>query len=100
VHTSLISLSSGNLKVIEPPPTVTPRVTATVDPTLAAAYIFEPTATRLSTFTPPPTLDVPRFTEEPVQSVSTMAGVPVGAFVFGLGIPGLLGYLISVLRRR
>ena len=100
VHTSLISLSAGNLKVIEPPPTVTPRVTATVDPTLAAAYVFAPTATRLPTFTPPPVLEVPQFTEEPAQTVNTMAGIPIGAFVLGLGIPGLLGYLISFLRRR
>jgi len=53
VHTSLIVISAGNLQVVEPPPTATPRITATVDPTLAAAYVFEPTATRVPTFTPP-----------------------------------------------
>jgi len=98
VHTSLISLSSGNLQIVEPPPTVTPRTTPTIDPTLAAAYIFEPTVTRMPTFTPPPPLEVPHFTAMPVKNVNT--GVPIGAFVIGSGILGVLGYLVSLLRRR
>ena len=98
VHTSLISLSAGNLQVIEPPPTAAPRITATVDPTLAAAYVFEPTATRMPTFTPPPPLEVPQFTETP--ATDSRAGIPMGAFVLGSGILGILGYLFSLLRRR
>jgi uncharacterized protein YraI len=98
VYISLISISPGNLQIIEPPPTVTPRVTPTIDPTLAAAYIFEPTVTRMPTFTPPPPLDVPQFTEAPVSNAAP--AVPLGAFVLGSGILGLLGYLFSFLRRR
>jgi len=98
VHTSLISISSGNLQIVEPPPTVTPRVTATIDPTLAAAYVFEPTATRLSTFTPPPTLIIPHYTETPDAGPKT--GIPMGIIVLGLGISGLLGFLVSFLGRR
>ena len=98
VHTSLITLSPGNLRIVEPPPTATPRVTQTIDPTLAAAYIFEPTVTRMPTFTPPPPLEVPVFTEAPVKQPAT--AVPVGAIVLGLGIPGVLGYLFASLRRR
>ena len=98
VYISLISISSGNLQIIEPPPTVTPRVTPTIDPTLAAAYVFEPTVTRLPTFTPPPPLEVPQFTEAPVSN--STPGPPLGAFVLGAGILGLLGYLFSYLRRR
>ena len=98
VHTSLISLSAGNLQVIEPPPTVTPRVTVTIDPTLAAAFVFEPTVTRLPTFTPAPPLQVPEFTPEPVPSSSS--NFPVGAIVFTLGSLGLVGYILSLLRGR
>ena len=98
VHTSLISLSSGNLQIVEPPPTPTPRTTATIDPTLAAAYVFEPTATRMPTFTPPPSLEVPQFTQMPTSNSDS--GVPIGAFVLGSGILGIVGYLFSFVRRR
>ncbi|MGD8403354.1 MAG: SH3 domain-containing protein [Anaerolineales bacterium] len=98
VHTSLISISPGNLQIIEPPPTVTPQTTPTTDPTLAAAYVFEPTVTRMPTFTPPPPLEVPEFTSLPPGKVKD--GVPMGAFVIGAGVLGLLGYLVSLLRRR
>ena len=98
VHTSLISLSAGNLQIIEPPPTTTPRITATIDPTLAAAYVFEPTATRLPTYTPPPPLEILQFTEEPATNPSTE--VPMGVYVLGSGVIGILGYLLSLSRRR
>jgi hypothetical protein len=98
VHTSLISISSGNLQIIEPPPTPTPRTTPTVDPTLAAAYVFEPTATRMPTFTPPPTLEALQFTEAPVANPGT--DIPIGAFLLGSGILGVLGFLISLVRQR
>ena len=98
VHTSLISLSPGTLRVIEPPPTSTPRITQTVDPTLAAAYVYEPTVTRMPTFTPPPPLVVPVFTQSPV--IQTKSNLPVGAIVLGLGVPGILGFLFLAIRRR
>lgn len=98
VHTSLISVSSGNLQVIEPPPTVTPLVTSTIDPTLAAAYVFEPTVTRMPTFTPPPPLEVPQFTARPATSVRN--SVPMGALVIGSGVIGVFSFLVSLLRRR
>jgi len=98
VHTSLISISSGNLQIVEPPPTVTPLVTPTIDPTLAAAYIFEPTVTRMPTFTPPPPLEIPQFTAMP--PARTKNSVPMGALVIGSGLLGVSGYLFSLLRRR
>ena len=98
VHTSLISISPGTLQIVEPPPTVTPRTTPTIDPTLAAAYIFEPTVTRMPTFTPPPPLSIPSFTE--MSAPETKNALPMGAFVIGSGILGVLGYLLSLLRRR
>ena len=98
VHTSLISISPGNLQIVEPPPTATPRITSTIDPTLAAAYVFEPTVTRMPTFTPPPSLEIPEFTAIPASNAKN--GVPMGAFVIGSGVLGILGYLVSLLRRR
>jgi len=98
VHTSLISISSGILQIVEPPPTVTPLVTPTIDPTLAAAYIFEPTVTRMPTFTPPPPLEIPQFTAMP--AARTKNSVPMGALVIGSGLLGVFGFLVSLLRRR
>ncbi len=97
VYIALVSLSPGNLRVVEPPPTSTPLVTATIDPTLAAAYVFKPTATRLPTFTPAPRVVAPQFTEVPVAQNN--GGFPMGFLVLGLGIPGLLGYFLSTIRR-
>jgi hypothetical protein len=97
VFAPLVSVSSGNLRVIEPPP-IPPTVTITIDPTLAAAYVFEPTVTRMPTFTPPPPLELPQFTQTTVGNKNT--NIPMGVIVLGLGIPGVLGYLISYLRRR
>jgi uncharacterized protein YraI len=98
VYINLVTLSPGNLPVIEPPPTSTPLTTPTTDPTLAAAYVFEPTSTRLPTFTPAPKVVIPQFTEVALQRKTSE--FPLGYIVFGLGIPGVLGYLFSTLRRR
>ena len=98
IYTSLISISPGNLQVVEPPPTPTPLTTPTIDPTLEAAYIFEPTVTRMPTFTPPAPLEIPRFTAMPPTNAKN--GVPIGAFVLTTGVLGVLGYLVSLLRRR
>ncbi len=98
IYTSLISISPGNLQIVEPPPTATPLTTPTIDPTLEAAYIFEPTVTRMPTFTPPAPLEIPHFTAMPVTN--TKNGVPMGALVIASGVLGVLGYLVSLLRRR
>ena len=98
VHTSLIAVSPGNLQIVEPPPTATPLTTPTLDPTLAAAYVFEPTATRMPTFTAPPPLEIPKFTTVP--AAATKSGWPMGALVVGSGVLGVLGYLLSLLRKR
>jgi hypothetical protein len=90
IYTSLISISPGNLQVVEPPPTI--------DPTLEAAYIFEPTVTRMPTFTPPAPLEIPHFTAMPATNRKN--SVPMGTFVLITGALGVLGYLLSLLRRR
>lgn len=97
VYAPLVSLSAGaNLPIVEPPPTPTPASTATIDPTLAAAFIIPETPTRLPTFTPPPPLLVPTF---PVESANNTR-VPLGFLIFGFGFLGGLGAMISFLRGR
>jgi len=89
---------NAELPIIEPPPTPTPRVTPTIDPTLAAQFIVELAPTRLPTFTPPPPLVLPVFTEPP--SSSTTTGVPMGFVVIGMAAVGLFGLLVSFFRGR
>jgi hypothetical protein len=97
VYSPLVDVP-GDLPIVEPPPTPTPRTTPTIDPTLAAQFIVEVPATRMPTFTAPPPLSIPTFTPQdaPVQGV----GVPMGFIIIGLGVVGLFGTLISVLRGR
>jgi Bacterial SH3 domain len=95
VYSPLVTVP-GNLPIIEPPPTPTPRTTPTIDPTLAAQFIVEVPATRMPTFTAPPPLSIPTFT--PQESQVQGVGVPMGFIIIGLGVVGLFGALISVLR--
>ena len=96
VYAAYVTVSGGELQVVEPPPTPTPPITATIDQTLVAAFNTQPTQTRLPTFTPPPPLTVPAFTEPPPK-VST--GV-FGIFIVGLGLIGGIGLVISFVLRR
>jgi hypothetical protein len=89
---------AGGLPVVEPPPTPTPRVTATIDPTLAAQFNLNPiTPTRLPTFTPAPPVIVPTFVPGEAQSVG---GFPPILLILGLTVVGVFGLVISVLRGR
>jgi len=97
VYASYVSISGGELRIVEPPPTQTPLVTSTFDPTLMAAFNVQPTQTRMPTFTPPPPLTIPTFTETgPVNTPK----FPSGIFVISLGIIGSIGLLISFVLRK
>ncbi|MGC8855349.1 MAG: SH3 domain-containing protein [Anaerolineae bacterium] len=97
VYAPLVSLSAAApLPIVEPPPTPTPASTATIDPTLAAAFIIPETPTRLPTFTQSPPLVVPTFPSEDAN----VTGVPLGFLVFGFGFLGGLGAMISFMRSR
>lgn len=96
VYAPLVALSPGNLAIIEPPPTATPRTTPTVNPTYAAAFQVQTTATRLPTFTAPPPLATLHF--DPVSGSTSR--VPMGFVILGLAVVGILGALISFLRGR
>ena len=97
VYAIYVSISGGELHVVEPPPTSTPPVTATLDLTLAAAFETQPTQTRLPTFTPPPPLSVPTFTDtgQPTASRSVF-----GIFIISLGLIGGIGLIVSFILRK
>ncbi len=89
-------LAQDYLPIMDAPPTPTPLATPTIDPTLAAAFIVPETPTRLPTFTPPAPLAIPTFFDE---STTNTSRIPMGLAIFVLGFIGLLGALISVVRR-
>jgi hypothetical protein len=55
------------------------------------------TATRLPTFTPPPPLDLPAFTDAPNTQQSR---IPTGLLILVLALFGFFGAVISYLRGR
>lgn len=98
VYGLYVSLSPGALlPIVELPPTPTPLSTPTINPTLEAAFIGQQTPTRLPTFTPPPPIDLPSFTDT-VPAPTTR--VPTGLLILGLGLFGFFGAVISYLRGR
>ncbi len=97
VYSPLVTVE-GSLPLVEPPPTPTPRTTPTVNPTLAAQYIIEIPPTRLPTFTPPGALVYKTF-EAPLNN-RVGSQVPMGMFIIGLGVVGLFGTIITMLRGR
>jgi uncharacterized protein YraI len=97
VYAAYVSVSGGELQIIEPPPTPAPLITSTIDPTLAAQFNIQSTETRMPTFTPPPPLTVPQFADE---SESRSDGLPSGFFVILLSVMGLIGLLASFVFRK
>jgi hypothetical protein len=94
----VINLGAGSLPIVEPPPTPTPRVTATIDPTLAAQFnLGDGLATRLPTFTPPPPIVAP--TLEPTDS-GPRGGIPPVLAIAALLVVGGVGTAVSFLRGR
>ena len=88
---------TGSLQVVEPPPTAVPLATATIDPTLAAAFNIQPTETRLPTFTPAPPLVLPIFSDQTSPSTS---GFPMGITIVSIAIIGAVVLGISFFGRR
>ena len=93
-----VSLSPGALlPLIDLPPTPTPFSTPTINPTLEAAFIGQQTPTRLPTFTPPPLLELPQFTD---ATEAPTTSVPSGLIILSLALFGFFGAVISYLRGR
>lgn len=99
VYSPLVQVSPpGILLVIEPPPTPVPPATATIDPTLAAQFNIVPTSTRLPTFTPPPSLTIPTYTQSPSGGADN--SIPLGIIIVAFAILGVLGFFLSLVLRR
>ena len=96
VYAVFVSISGGELRIVEPPPTQTPPVTATIDLTLAAAFDVQATQTRMPTFTPPPPLTVPQFNDESSAHASSVFGI----FIISLTLIGAIGLLVSFVLRK
>jgi uncharacterized protein YraI len=87
---------TGTLQVVEPPPTATPLATATIDPTLVAAFQIEPTVTRLPTFTPAPPLVIPTYPDPTVP----VTGFPIGGAIFVIAVLAIMVLVVSLFGRR
>jgi hypothetical protein len=97
VYAAHVSLSTESLlPIVEPPPTPAPQETPTLNPTFVAAFQVLPTSTRLPTFTVPPPLEIPTYTN-PANSSSSRVTTTV---IIILGLIGLAGILITSIRRR
>jgi len=97
VYSFLITVT-GNLPIAEAPPTPTPLVTPTIDPTLAAQFVIEIAPTRLPTFTNPAPIVLPTFVDPVLQE--NPGGIPTGLIIVGMAVVGMFGLMISLLRGR
>lgn len=98
VFANYVTVFGGNLPLVEPPPTSTPNMTHTVDPTLAAQFLITPDATRLPTFTEPAPLDIPTYEAE--TGNAGVGGVPMGLIIVGLGALGIFLGVIALISGR
>jgi uncharacterized protein YraI len=98
VYAYLVTVSGGELPIVEPPPTSTPRVTPTIDPTLAAQLIVDIGPTRMPTYTQPPAVQMPTYTQSPEMGAA--GGLPMGFIIIGMAAVGVFGLMISVFRGR
>jgi hypothetical protein len=97
VYSSYVDYT-GDLPIVVVPNTPTPRVTNTIDPTLAAQFIITVEPTRLPTFTEPAPLSIPTFTT--VTGVNVSGGVPMGMVILICLILGILIGLFTLSQRR
>lgn len=89
-------IGTGLLPTVVPPPTPTPQMTATINPTLAAQFnLLNVTPTRLPTFTPAAPVVQPTF---PSSQSGGPSGFPPVIAILGLLVLGLFGTMISFLR--
>lgn len=89
---------AGEVPIVIIPNTPTPRVTNTIDPTLAAQFIITVEPTRLATFTEPAPLVIPTFQ---VNTGLTMTGnVPMAMVILICLILGIIIGLFALSQRR
>ena len=98
VYSFLVTLSPGELQIIEPPATPTPLLTVTINPTLAAQFMTTPNPTRMPTYTPVDRLVVPTY--EDTFTSSFFGRIPAGLIIIIIGGFGVLLALFSFIRAR
>jgi hypothetical protein len=98
VYAANVTLSPPGflLPIVEPPPTPTPIEVPTLNPTFVAAFQTLPTSTRLPTFTAPPSITFPAYTN-PAHSSSSRA-MTMWVVVI-LGLIGIVGIVFTSVRR-
>lgn len=97
IYAPLVSLTPGELSIVEPPPTPTVALTQTINPTLAAQFITTPIPTRLPTYTPASPLIIPTLID---YSISSRAGIPVGLMIVILLAIGVTLGIAAFFQRR
>ncbi len=95
VYGPLVTVTGGVLPIIEPPPTPTPLVTATIDATLAAQFITTPESTHLPTWTSAPTIAIPKF-----EDAAGGGSLPVGWVILVIGLLGIFLGVLSLIQNR
>ena len=99
VYAANVTLTASvELPVVAIPVTVTPEVTSTVDPALAAAFPpVQPTTARLPTFTPAVSQPIPVFTDAPSLPLQNSLN---GMIIIVAAALGVVVLLISLFIRR
>jgi hypothetical protein len=98
VSANYVVVTGGTPPVVELPPTITPAVTATFDPTLAAQFIVTIEPTRMPTFTEPAPIQVPTYSDAATNEL--VSGIPMGLVIVVLLVMGLMAGLISFFQSR
>jgi hypothetical protein len=97
VYAPVVSLTPGDLQIIEPPPTPTVAMTQTIDPTLAAQFIQTPIPTRMATYTPAAPLVLPTYID---YSASSSGPIPMGLVILIILSIGVMIGLFTIFQGR
>lgn len=98
VFAAFMSLTKGTIPIVESPPQPSPRVTSTIDPTMAAEFIVTPIPTRLPTYTAPAPMSIPTY--EDAGASQTFAGIPVGLIIIVLAGLGIVVGVVTIFQNR
>ncbi len=98
VYAPFVNLTPGELPIVEPPPTPTPLVTSTIDPTLAAQFVVTSAPTRLPTFTEPAPLVITTY--EAANTQNAVGNIPMGLLIIIFASLGILIALFAISQGR
>lgn len=98
IFAATMNLTKGTIPIVESPPQPSPKVTSTIDPTMAAEFIITPIPTRLPTYTAPAPISIPSY-DDP-SSAQTFAGIPVGLIIIVLAGLGIVVGVVTIFQNR